>query len=347
MTVTYSRFASTARIYPQVQSIDDFARNSCKWTTLQIALRVMKNLRHFFVFFRARRMPNSRLLRPSLSAIFLLAIATNATTASAQTATPAATPLQFDVISIKPSGMDPRTFGALGYWKGTYRSQGWPLTSIILNAYLPPIMSEIVPRDGFPSWTNNERYDIVAKVDGDTAARLDSATEEERTAIVQAMVQKMLAERFGLVVHRVPVDVQGYALVVARKGPALARSQPGDMVPEGFRDLRNDGKVRMIAKRGHEPEIDYFHVSISQLVEQLSRMRQLLLVDQTGLDRTYNFSLVPLDEAPVAGDESGPRDTRVENPFPWDLRPLGLELKPIRVKTETIVIDSIHRPSTN
>lgn len=243
--------------------------------------------------------------------------------------------------------MDPKTFGTLGYWNDAYQAQGWPVASIILNAYLPPRISSIVPSDGFPSWTQSERYDIVAKVDSATAAQLHSATEEERSAIVQTMLQKMLADRFGLVVHRVPAEVQGYALVVARKGPALTRSQPSDVVPVGFRNLHNDGKARMIAKRGHVPEIDYFHVPIAELVDQLSRMRQLLVVDQTGLKETYNFALLPLDDAPTAGDASAQGDARLENPIPWDLRRLGLEIKPIRVKTETVVIDAIHRPSTN
>ena len=40
-------------------------------------------------------------------------------------------------------------------------------------------------------------------------------------------------------------------------------------------------------------------------------------------------------------------DARLENTIPWDLGRLGLQLKPIKVKTETIVIDSIHHPSPN
>ena len=103
----------------------------------------------------------------------------------------------------------------------------------------------------------------------------------------------------------------------------------------------------MVSKRGSLPEIDYFHVSTVALVEQLSRMRNLLLVDQTGLKGTYNFSLLPLDDSPVAGEESAQRDARLENTIPWDLGRLGLQIKPIRVKTETIVIDSIHRPTPN
>src|SRR6185312_5623155 len=260
-------------------------------------------------------------------------------------ANPSANLVQFDVVSIKPSGMDPRSFGMLGYWKDAYQTQGWALADVILNAYLPTHVATAVPRDGFPSWVNSERYDIVAKVDERTAAEIASATEAERTAMVQSMVQRMLADRFGLVVHRVPVEVEGYALVVAKNGPKLTHSQPGDVVPDDFRDTKTGGKVRFLIERSSVPEIDYLHAPIAELVDYLSRYA--LIVDHTGLKGTYNFSLLPLQEAPVAGNESAQRDTRLEDPLRWDLRPLGLALKPVRVETETIVIDSIHRPSTN
>ncbi len=103
----------------------------------------------------------------------------------------------------------------------------------------------------------------------------------------------------------------------------------------------------MVGKRGSLPEIDYFHISIPVIVAQLSIMRNVLIVDQTGLKGTYNFSLLPLDDSPVAGDESTQSDARLENTIPWDLGRLGLQIKRIQVKTETIVIDSVHRPTPN
>jgi uncharacterized protein (TIGR03435 family) len=253
----------------------------------------------------------------------------------------------FDVVSIKPSNMNTQIVGNFAYWKDTYRAEGWPLESIILGAYLSPTMRRIVRVGGIQPWMQSERFDIVAKVDEDTAVRLQSATNEQIELIVQSMVQKMLADRFGLIAHRAPVEVQGYALTVAKKGSKLTRSQPSDAVPDGFRNTSDGGKARMVGKRGSLPEIDYFHVSTSVLADQLSSMRSMLIVDQTGLKGTYNFSLLPLDESPVAGDESTQSDARLENTIPWDLGRLGLQIKRIKVKTETIVIDSIHRPTPN
>jgi uncharacterized protein (TIGR03435 family) len=268
-----------------------------------------------------------------------------------QIATPAASipeaPPPFDVVSIKPTSSNIKDFGALGYWNGAYRAQGWSLEGIILDAYFSPTMRRVVRIGGITSWMQSERFDIVAKVDDITATRLESATNQQKDAIIQPMVQKMLADRFGLVIHRAPIEVQGYALTVAKKGAKLTPSRPGDPVPQGFRNMSDGGKVRMVRKDRALPEFDYLNVSIATFIDHLSTMRSILLVDQTGLKGTYNFSLLPLEDAPSAGDENVQRDPRLENTIPWDLARLGLQIKRIQVKTETIVIDSIHRPTPN
>jgi len=252
----------------------------------------------------------------------------------------------FDVVSIKPNNTGKR--GNMGLRNDTYMADGHYLWEIVYDAYLSPTVRQAIQHiDGFPSWAESEQYDIAAKVDANTAVRLQSATLREKKAILQPMLQKMLVDRCGLIVHRVPVEVQGYALVLARKGPKLAQSRPSDVVPQGFKDMGEGGKARMVGIRGSLPEIDYFNVSTAALVEQLSTMRNLLIVDQTGLKGTYNFSLYPLDDSPTVGDESAQRDPRLGNTVPWDLGRLGLQLNPIRGKAESIAIDSIHRPTPN
>jgi uncharacterized protein (TIGR03435 family) len=111
--------------------------------------------------------------------------------------------------------------------------------------------------------------------------------------------------------------------------------------------MAGNGKAKIISKRGSAPEIDYFGISIGTLAEQLSLMRAKLIVDETGLEGIYNIQLVPLDEDPTQGDEGGRVETSSQMPIPWDLQRLGLGLKPIRLRAETLVIDHIHRPSAN
>ena len=58
---------------------------------------------------------------------------------------------------------------------------------------------------GGPDWINTERWDIVAKGNG-------NAKPEE----LMVMLQNLLADRFKLVLHREMRDSPIYALVVAK-----------------------------------------------------------------------------------------------------------------------------------
>jgi uncharacterized protein (TIGR03435 family) len=252
----------------------------------------------------------------------------------------------FDVVSIKPDNTGKH--GNAGFLNDTYVSNGYSLWETIMRAYFPATMRSVVHIGNLPSWVPIEQFDIVAKVDADTAARLQPLTFRERDAIVQPMLQKMLAERCGLTIHRAPEEVEGYALTVGRRGSKLQQSQPSDVVPQGVRTIGEGlGKIRMISKPGSHPEIDFYGASTATLAEHLSLMRGILVFDQTGLKGAYNFQLIPWDEGPAAGDGSMQGDNHFENIVPWDLGRLGLQLKQIKVKTETIVIDSIHRPTPN
>src|SRR6266850_5669876 len=84
------------------------------------------------------------------------------------------------------------------------------LRNIIRNAYRLQNFQIV----GGPDWINTERWDIVAKADGNT--------KPEDLLVV---LQNLLADRFKLVVHREMRDSPIYALVLARTdgrlGPQL------------------------------------------------------------------------------------------------------------------------------
>ena len=63
---------------------------------------------------------------------------------------------------------------------------------------------------GGAGWNESEHYDIEAV-----------ATKPFEQDEYRAMIQTMLADRFGLVIHHAVEDRSGYALVVNRNGPKL------------------------------------------------------------------------------------------------------------------------------
>jgi uncharacterized protein (TIGR03435 family) len=65
-----------------------------------------------------------------------------------------------------------------------------------------------------PDWLGNETYNILANVPAGTTV-----------AQFRVMVQNLLAERFGLRVHRQTRDISGYVLQIARGGPKVRESK--------------------------------------------------------------------------------------------------------------------------
>ena len=69
--------------------------------------------------------------------------------------------------------------------------------------------------------------------------------------------------------------------------------------------------------------------------------------ERTGLTKKYDFVLKKGDnEAPATGQE-GPPASDPDLVNLWELGALGLELKPVKVKSEIVVIDHIERPTEN
>ena len=71
-----------------------------------------------------------------------------------------------------------------------------------------------------PDWMKAQRFDILAKMP-------DGASKDD----VPEMLQALLAERFGLKIHKDMREDSIYALVVAKGGPKLKESPPDPEVP--------------------------------------------------------------------------------------------------------------------
>ncbi|HWF10660.1 MAG TPA: TIGR03435 family protein [Bryobacteraceae bacterium] len=86
----------------------------------------------------------------------------------------------------------------------------FPLTNLISDAYQVGL-DQITG----PDWLNSEFYAINVKLPQGSTKEQDSQ-----------MMANLLAERFGLVIHRVTKEVSGYENTVASGGPKLTPSGP-------------------------------------------------------------------------------------------------------------------------
>ena len=98
---------------------------------------------------------------------------------------------------------------------GRVRLQNWALLDLIAAAY-----SVRATQVSGPEWLSDQAFDVEAKVP-------DGTRKEE----LNAMMQSLLEERFGLKVHRVAMTGKGFALIVGKDGPRLKPADPPPAPP--------------------------------------------------------------------------------------------------------------------
>jgi len=268
------------------------------------------------------------LIRPILAlTVFVLVAPIAPAQSNASHTPPAAKPLTFDVVSVKPN----RT-GAGAMLDRTppdgYSVDNYAVLAIIGDAF--GIRYDLISG---PGWINSEHYDVTAKVAGDDLPAYQALSKEQRNQMLQAV----LADRFHLIAHTVEKEMPGYTLTIAKNGPKLAEAGP-----DSRGSVAGPGRIRADA------------MTISKLCDLLSRINQQTVLDQTGLTGTYTFRLRWADlDAPSRSAASAASPDAASEPSGLPALPtaleeqLGLKLTPTKVPTTTLVIDSIERPSEN
>jgi uncharacterized protein (TIGR03435 family) len=260
----------------------------------------------------------------------------------AQSPQPAAVPApSFEVASIKPNKTDDLRV-MLRITPNGLTAMGVSAKFLIEFAY--DIKDFQV--SGGPGWIDSEKYDIDAKMDEANIEAIKKMTRDQATERRRLMLQSLLAERFKLKVTHSSKELPIYALVVAKNGPKLTKS--ADSLPG----------ATPRAQLGFTPgELTGMSVPISLLVNQLTREVSRQVLDKTGLQGNYNFTLRFTSERRLAppggtGGPGGPGDA----PAPDSSGPsvftalqeqLGLKLESQKGPVEILIIDSIEKPSEN
>jgi uncharacterized protein (TIGR03435 family) len=235
---------------------------------------------------------------------------------------------------------------------------GVPMDRLIRSAFGARFFgdSQIV---GVPIWANSERYDIAGKVSEADVAKLRALNNQQKQQMLQAMLQEVLAERFGMKVHEEDREGPIYVLVVAKNGPKLKEATSGDTYSNGFKDP--GGRTLPAGSKFEGPGQIVMHaVTSEELAKSLNgRDTGRVVVDETGLTGTYDFTLTwtpdraaasPRPEVGATADTSMPSilaDASGPSIFTAIQEQLGLKLEPAKGLMKTLVIDHIERPSEN
>jgi uncharacterized protein (TIGR03435 family) len=217
----------------------------------------------------------------------------------------------FDAVSIHPNNSGRGGGSIVGYGgsSGRVTFDNESLRDCIALAYGIPDGREYELSG--PGWLDSEMFDIVAT--------FPPGTPEPK---VLAMVQHMLAARFGLQVHYETKELQAYVLTVAKDGPKLKV----DTAPD-------DGAFI------HSEERTVFRAySMAGLASRLSGPVFHLdrpVVDRTGLKGSYDITLNW-----SAKDPTGPSlFTAIEEQ-------LGLRLATEKLPFRILIVDNVNRAPT-
>lgn len=238
-----------------------------------------------------------------------------------------AAPATFEAASIKPNSS-----GRAGGGISTYPARIKVINSTLKFCVQVAWNVKDFQVSGGAGWTGTERYDI------DAVAAAPFKQDELRT-----MLQALLADRFGLVIHRETQDKPGYALVIGRNGPKLPPPTDDPSVlfsrtPSGNRTLKAP------------------NLSMSRFASALSTALGATVVDKTGIEGQFDvsFEWTPDPSSQPLITKSGepappPPSDAVPGPtiFTALQEKLGLKLESRKVPVEVIFIDRANRPSEN
>jgi bla regulator protein blaR1 len=204
-----------------------------------------------------------------------------------------------------------------------------------------------------PSWVGHENIQIEMRASGDP-------TKEQ----VRMMMRSMLADRFKLAVHFEPQTRRVFALTTGKSGklgPNLrlhADGPPCDMsnlsaIRRGGDDFESllpptCGTYRIIPKPNHIKAISAREVTMPLIASFIASNSDVggIVVDQTGLQGTYDFSLewLPLQSlSDSTGNETGLGPALSQSIE----QQLGLKLINTKSNISTLIVDNIERPTEN
>jgi bla regulator protein blaR1 len=226
----------------------------------------------------------------------------------AQSQQTSAVPARFESVSIKAKGAATGAVRSrIEQHKETLTFENQSLRQLVKFAYQLQD-SEIA---GGPDWMNTELYDV------DTKMNQPISNEQYRLEL-----QKLLADRFKLAVHRESRELPGYELVVGKGGAKLTPAAD------------NEGKrpMMLIQPVGH---LEASGAKIAHLIEFLEGQTGRTVIDRTGLNGAYDYKLIsPGLKVMPSGETEGAA------PLIQALsEQLGLELNPVTAPVNTLVID--------
>jgi uncharacterized protein (TIGR03435 family) len=249
----------------------------------------------------------------------------------------------FDVVSIRQN----LALGGSGSFNLTPSPDGFrvthvPLLLVLMTAYTPQAGGMFLNNiENAPDWLHRDTYDIDTRIsDADRAAWNDP---KNQPAMLQEMLQAMLADRFKFAAHRTMKTAPVYDLIVTKGGPKFQETKPDEPRPSGA-TLPGGG----VMGPGADGATHMYNFSMGLLCALLSEKSERPVVDKTGLTGHYSIDIrEPARMAAPSATPNGPSEDDRMPAVADVLKSVGLELKPAKEQVEWLVIDHMEKPTAN
>lgn len=248
----------------------------------------------------------------------------------------------FDVVSVKTNRSNSPNQSMRLLPGGRAVVTNTPLQRLILAAY------ELLPQQlaGGPGWVDSDRFDVVAQA----SEEFEPAMPGGAPGRPAQMLQRLLAERFKLVVHTETREQSVYELTMASVdaglGPRISAAKV-DCMALMIAAGRGNGTLPPTSQcggSGGPGRISMRGAMMASFVRSLSALTGRIVQDRTGLTGGFDFDLDFAPESGAAPDASAPGASGASL-FTALEEQLGLKLRPTRGQVQVVVIDRVEHPT--
>lgn len=221
------------------------------------------------------------------------------------------------------------------------KSSRFEATNLPIKALLQIAYGFDAPVIGTPDWANNTFYNLMARSDEAADARLAKLTANEVRLEKRHAIRDLLSQRMEFKSHLETRLSSIYNLTIAKGGVKMA-SVPLAAPPAAGEGPRPTPPANVSAK-GSQHGLEFVGTDspMRAITGALGSMVEAPVVDKTGLDGTYNYTLRFGREWSANDPESYP------SIFTAVQEQLGLKLEAVKESVPNLIIDHIAKPNEN
>jgi uncharacterized protein (TIGR03435 family) len=265
-------------------------------------------------------------------------------------------PVSFEAASVKPNASGERNTSVRRLPGGRFTATNVPVALLVQMAYqLQPFQMQ-----GAPAWLRTDRFDIVARMEGDPPPPPVGSTQPDA---VMLALQTLLADRFKLSAQWETQDLPIYALILARPdgklGPNIrpaavdctaAAAANAAAAKEG-RTLNPNTPDRVsCGLRNSNGRMMFGGYPMSFFANGHANEVNRAVVDRTGLAGNWDFELTYTRDRVRRPDVTDAAAASVPDPdgasiFTALQEQLGLKLDATKGPVRVLVIDRIEQPT--